>query len=73
MLGGKSRISSLTGRHDYNPDFDRLINDAAHGRLKIDHYTEFDRPAYYGTSLSPSGENKYDGRRLSAKSDKRDD
>ena len=74
MLGGKSKISSLTGKHEYNPDFDRLLHDAAGGRLKIDQITDFDRPAYYGTSLSPSGgSSQWDGRRLSVKSTKRAD
>lgn len=50
MLGNKSRISSLTGKHEYNIDFDRLMNDADHGRLKGDHRATFERPAYYGTS-----------------------
>ena len=74
MLGGKSKISSLTGRHEYNTDFDKLLNDASHGRLKIDQITDFDRPAYYGTSACPSGgSSQYDGRILSAKSTKRAD
>ena len=74
MLGSKSKISSLTGGHDYNADFDRLINDAAHGRLKINTYTDFDRPAYYGTSqCRVRSESQYDGRRLNAKSPERGD
>lgn len=50
MRENKSQISSLTGKHDYNIDFDRLLNDADHGRLKGDHKATFNRPAYYGTS-----------------------
>ena len=74
MLGGKTKISSISGSHEYNADFDRLINDASHGRLKIDQITDFDRPAYYGTSACPSnGSSQYDGRILSAKSTKRPD
>ena len=74
MLGGKSKISSITGRHEYNLDFDRLINDASHGRLKINQTTDFDRPAYYGTSACPlKDSNQWDGRMLSVKSTKRDD
>ena len=72
MLGSKSKISSLTGAHNYNNDFDKLINDAAHGRLKIDTVTDFDRPAYYGTSqCAVRSQSQYDGRRLYAKSTER--
>ena len=74
MLGNKTKVSSLTGKHQYNPDFDKLLLDAEHGRLKIDQITDFDRPAYYGTSVSPSGgSSQWDGRRLSVKSTKRAD
>lgn len=74
MRGNKSRISSLTGGHEYNNDFDRLMSDADHGRLKLKNMSrkDFDRPAYYGTSLSPSGSSQYNGRPLSAESAKRD-
>ena len=73
-LGKKSKVSSLTGNHDYNVDFDRLLSDASHGRLKIDQITDFDRPAYYGTSACPQrGSSQWDGRMLSAKSTKRPD
>lgn len=50
MRGDKSRISSMTGKHEFNTDFDRLLNDADHGRLKGDHRATFERQAYYGTS-----------------------
>jgi len=73
-LGKKTRVSSLTGNHDYNVDFDRLLNDADHGRLRIKTHKDFDRPAYYGTSACPSGgSSQWDGRMLSAKSTKRAD
>lgn len=73
-LGNKSKISSVTGGHQYNTDFDKLINDMSHGRLKIDTTTDFDRPAYYGTSQSAVPDHSgYDGRRLYAKTTKRGD
>lgn len=73
-LGNKSKISSLTGAHQFNTDFDKLINDMSHGRLKIDTTTNFDRPAYYGTSQSTvTDHSEYDGRRLYAKTAKRGD
>lgn len=50
MRGNKSKISSMTGKHEFNTDFDRLLSDADHGRLKVDHRATFERPAYYGTS-----------------------
>lgn len=50
MKGNKSRISSLTGKHEYNPDFDKLLRDADHGKLNTHKITGFERPAYYGTS-----------------------
>ena len=68
MKGNRSKISSLTGAHDYNNDFDRLINDAAHERLRTKERSSMDRPAYYGTSLCPDGSSQYDGRILHAKS-----
>lgn len=72
-LGNKTKISSLTGAHEYNTDFDNLISDASHGRLKIDQITDFDRPAYYGTSACRAqGSSQYDGRRLYAKDSERD-
>ena len=68
MLGNKTRISSLTGAHEYNTDFDKLINDASHGRLKTDKKSVFDRPAYFGTSACKAkGSSQYDGRTLYAK------
>ena len=74
MKGNKSKISSVTGGHQYNSDFDKLINDFDHGRLKINTMTDFDRPAYYGTSQSSIPDHSgYDGRRLHAKSSKRSD
>ena len=74
MRGNKSKISSVTGGHQYNNDFDKLINDMDHDRLKIDITTDFDRPAYYGTSQSSVPDfSTYDGRRLHAKSAKRSD
>ena len=72
-LGNKTKISSLTGAHEYNTDFDKLISDASHGRLKIDQITDFDRPAYYGTSACRAqSSSQYDGRRLYAKDSERD-
>ena len=50
LKGNKSRISSLTGKHEYNPDFDKLLRDADHGKLNTQKITGFERPAYYGTS-----------------------
>lgn len=74
MLGNKSKISSLTGSHEYNTDFDKLISDASHGRLKIDQITDFDRPAYYGTSACRAqGSSQFDGRRLYAQDTERAD
>lgn len=73
-MGNKSKMSSVTGGHQYNNDFDKLINDMSHGRLKINTTTDFDRPAYYGTSQSTvSDHSEYDGRRLYAKTTKRSD
>lgn len=70
MRANKSKVSSLTGNHDYNVDFDRLLNDVDHGRLNNKRHTDFDRPAYYGTSACPAGSGQWDGRMLSAKSTK---
>ena len=60
----KGMAASLSSNHEYNNDFDKLINDAAHGRLR---FKGDMRPAYYGTSICPD-ESQYDGRRLYAKS-----
>ena len=74
MLANKSKISSLTGSHEYNTDFDKLINDAAHGRLKTDKKADFDRPPYYGTSACQAQmKSVYDGRRLHAQDTERAD
>ena len=74
MLGNKSKISSLTGAHEYNTDFDKLINDASHGRLKTDKKSEFDGPAYFGTSACKAQmHSHYDGRMLYAKDTERAD
>ena len=72
MRANKSKISSLTGSHEFNNDFDKLLSDADHGRLRNDRKVDFDRPAYYGTSACPkTGSSQWDGRMLSAKSTKR--
>lgn len=72
--GNKSKISSVTGAHEYNIDFDRLISDVEHGRLRTKERSAFDRPAYYGTSqCRVPDQSQYDGRRLSAKSSERGD
>lgn len=72
-LANKTKISSLTGAHEYNTDFDKLISDASHGRLGTDKKADFDRPAYYGTSACRAqGSSQYDGRRLYAKDSERD-
>lgn len=73
-LGNRSKISSMTGTHQYNTDFDRLISDAEHGRLRSKGRDDFDRPAYYGTSQCRiPDQSLYDGRRLHAESTKRGD
>lgn len=52
--------------HNHNNEFDRLINDAEHGRLgKLS--LDFLRPAYYGTSLCKMGTGGYQGQRLVAR------
>ena len=74
MRGNKTKISSMTGAHQYNNDFDRLLWDAEHGRLKHKNKADFYRPAYYGTSQCPIDDNnEWDGRRLYAESPKRPD
>lgn len=74
MLGNKSKISSLTGKHEYNNDFDKLLSDADHGKLKKINKRNFKRAAYYGTSQSSVPDfSGYDGRRLYAKSAERSD
>lgn len=74
MRANKTKVSSLTGNHDFNLDFDILINDADHGRLKSDRKVDFDRPAYYGTSACQAQmRSVYDGRRLYAKDTERSD
>lgn len=55
--------------HNYNLEFDKLINDAEHGQLgKLS--KDFLRPAYYGTSLSGIGTDGYHGQRLVARLNK---
>lgn len=43
------RASSI--KHKENMDFDRLLNDAYHGRLQRKLSAEYTRPIYYGTKL----------------------
>lgn len=74
MLGNKTKVSSLTGKHAYNTDFDKLLSDADHGKLKNKSKRNFKRAAYYGTSQSTVPDfSVYDGRRLYAKSAERSD
>ena len=73
-LGNKTKLSSMTGAHEYNNDFDNLLRDADHGRLRPKTRADFERPAYYGTSqCRVPYEGEYDGRRLYAKSAERGD
>ena len=44
-----SKFSEL--KHETNIDFDRLLNDAEHGKLKKNLSSFFTRPAYKGTSM----------------------
>ena len=47
-------------KHKENMDFDRLLNDAYHGRLQSKLSAAYTRPIYYGTKLQKEVEDAKD-------------
>lgn len=61
--GGMSKpISKMS--HNYNPDFDKLLRDAEHNRIRPKISDAARMPAYSGTKLQNEVENAKDKARL---------
>jgi len=59
MSRKKSKI-----RHNYNPDFDKLLRDAEHNRIKPKVSESSLNPAYHGTRLEKEVKDAKDKARL---------
>lgn len=57
-------MSKAKIRHNYNPDFDKLLRDAEHNHIKSKISESSMNPAYYGTRLQKEVENAKDKARL---------
>lgn len=68
--GERGRAMSSRITHEFNSDFDKVLDEARTGKLPKPKL-RFYMPAYYGTSLSGEGMGIYDGRKLVAKVNER--
>lgn len=57
-------MSKAKIRHNYNPDFDKLLRDAEHNHIDPKISESSMNPAYYGTRLQKEVENAKDKARL---------